>query len=70
LSEWRTGCALLGKLLGEAALCAGKRLNQAENRFAQRGDRTQEVAGSSPARSMKPPQNGGFLVFFRALSEW
>jgi hypothetical protein len=52
LSEWRTGCRLLGKLLGETALCARKRLNQAENRFVQRGDRTQEVAGSSPASSI------------------
>jgi hypothetical protein len=37
--------------------------NQARSRARERRDRTQEIAGSSPASSMmKPPQNGGFSL--------
>jgi hypothetical protein len=38
----------------------GKRRSVAKGGYAPRVNRTQEVAGSSPASSMKPPQSGGF----------
>ena len=45
--------------MGLALFCA-RSADHAAFLRRERRDRTQEVAGSSPASSMKPPQSGGF----------
>jgi hypothetical protein len=39
-----------------------KALDYADSPQLERQHRTQEVAGSNPATSIKPPQRGGFFV--------
>jgi hypothetical protein len=61
------GLQSVGEDVGGTYLQPREAPSQAESRPQERRDRTQEVAGSSPASSMKPPQNGGFFVWERAF---
>jgi hypothetical protein len=61
---------VLDKVVGDVeALQAlsGKGLHGDQISFLRAEDRTQEVAGSSPASSMKDPANAGF-VFWRTTA--
>ena len=61
------GLQSVGDPVGGTVRSRQKVATQAKFSAGERRDRTQEVAGSSPASSMKPPQNGGFSL---AMSEW